>query len=79
MPDYERHDATALRAQGHSDADLARPLGASVRRHPVNADGGQLERDDRKYEEKREVEAPAGDGVGDELVHGVFGFELATL
>ena len=70
VPDHELADRGAVCAQGHADAHLLGALLDGVGHQPVNADGGQDQRDGAEDGEQQHVEAFARGGAPHHLVHG---------
>ena len=70
--DDESVHVTALRPEGHTDADLSGPLARRVRDHAVDADNGKPQRQHREDPEHRHENArPYGIFVQD-LLHGPY-------
>ena len=62
---------TALRAQRHANADFVRALADDVGNHAINSDAGKQQRERGEHREQNHGEAPRGERLRNNVVHGV--------
>src|SRR5262249_10868831 len=72
LPQYHSHDITALRAQGHADADLSSPLRDEMRDYAIKSERSQREGEQTEEADRVASNALAPERAGDLLRHGFY-------
>ena len=65
-----RNTSRSLRAQRHANADLRDALGDEIRKHSIETNRGEQQRQDRKGQHQGGAKALSGSGLTQDLLHG---------